>query len=83
VAINIKDPATDRLARELAALTGQPITVAVRDAIEERVVMLRRRRMATDAPDLSDIITRGRARRTVDDRPDEEILGYGADGLPT
>ncbi len=83
MAINIKDPTTDRLARELAALTGQPITVAVRDAIEERVALLRRRQAAASGPDLSGIIQRGRARRTLDDRSDDEILGYGDDGLPT
>lgn len=33
MAINIKDPETDRLARELAAQRGQPITDVVRDAL--------------------------------------------------
>ena len=83
MAINIKDPATDRLAREPAALTGQPITVAVRDAIEERVALLRRRQATASGPDLSDSIERGRARRTLDERSEDEILGYGDDGLPT
>ena len=29
MAFNIKDPETDRLVRELASLTGQPITVGL------------------------------------------------------
>lgn len=37
MALNIKDPKTDRLARELAAATGESITIAVRRAIEERL----------------------------------------------
>ena len=36
MAINVKDPATDALARELAALTGESLTTAVRRSIEER-----------------------------------------------
>ena len=82
MALNIKDPETDRLARELAALTGQPITAAVRDAIEDRIAALRRRKAADSSTDLADVIARGRARRVIDDRPDDEILGYGEDGLP-
>jgi antitoxin VapB len=37
MALNIKDPATDRLARKLAARTGESITLAVRTAIEHRL----------------------------------------------
>lgn len=82
MALSIKDPETDRLARELAALTGQPITVALRDALRERLAALRARDAAVARPGLADIIARGRARRTLDGRSEDEILGYGADGLP-
>lgn len=82
MALNIKDEATDRLARELAALTGQPITAAVRDAIEAQLEVVRRRRRITGDPDLLGIIARGRARTTVDSRSEEQILGYDEDGLP-
>lgn len=82
MALNIKDPETDRLARELAALTGQPITSAVREAIEARLAVLRRRRDVGSATDLLAIIHRGRARATVDTRAEEEILGYDDRGLP-
>ncbi len=82
VALNIKDDETDRLARELAALTGQPITTAVREAIEAQLASLRRRRRVASRPDLTAIITRGRARRMLDERPEDEILGYGEHGLP-
>ena len=82
MALNIKDPETDRLARELAALTGQPITAALRDAIREKLAAIRAREAAAPRPGLADIIARGRARRALDERSDDEILGYGEDGLP-
>lgn len=81
MALNIKDLETDRLARELAATTGETITEATRHAIEERLTRLRRR--PAKVAELSEIISRGRARRALDDRPEEEILGYGTDGLST
>jgi antitoxin VapB len=81
MALNIKDPETDRLARELATLTGESITDATRRAIEERLRLVRRSHRAER--DLSGIIRRGRARSVLDARPSDEILGYGTDGLPT
>lgn len=81
MALNIKDPETDRLARELAELSGVPITTAVREAIEERLVVLRAR-TRTKAPGLDAIIARGRARPTLDTRSEDEILGYDTSGMP-
>ncbi|AMW03779.1 type II toxin-antitoxin system VapB family antitoxin [Gemmatimonas phototrophica] len=37
MAISIKDPDTDRLARELAAVTGESLTEAIRAALVERL----------------------------------------------
>ena len=82
MAINIKDPDTDRLARELAALTGEPLSAAVREAIVERLAVVRRRKAGARSGDLADIIARGRHRQTLVDRTEDEILGYGPDGLP-
>jgi antitoxin VapB len=81
MALNIKDPETDRLARELAELSGVPITTAVHDALEERLAVLRSRSHA-NPPGLEEIITRGRARAALDARPEDEILGYDNQGLP-
>lgn len=81
--LNIKDPETDRLARELAAATGESITVAAKRALEERLVRVRARQASiADADGVEEIIARGRARALLDDRPADEILGYDADGLP-
>ena len=81
--INIKDPATDQLARRLAAAAGESITVAVRVAMEERLERIeRRQRRAAHSAQLGRYITRARARRVLDDRTAEEILGYDEIGLP-
>lgn len=37
MALSIKDPETDRLARALAEATGESITEAIRRALEERL----------------------------------------------
>jgi antitoxin VapB len=84
MALNIKDEGADRLARELAAETGESITTAVSVAVRERLERLRgavpreRRR-----EELTRIAARSAARRVRDKRSAEEILGYGPDGLPS
>lgn len=83
MALNIKDPQTDRLARELAAATGESITVAARTAIEERLARVRARAAVQPRGDeLRELIHRGRARRALDPRAPEEVLGYDEHGLP-
>lgn len=84
MALNIKDPETDRLARELAQLTGESITSALHRAIQMRLDRERARRHAPATRHvLAELIQRGRARETLDTRSAEEILGYDAAGLPT
>lgn len=84
MALNIKDPTADRLVRELAATTGESITTAVTVAVRERLERLRG--MAPAEARLQAILRiseRAAARPVIDDRTDEEILGYDEDGLPT
>lgn len=83
MALNIKDPETDRLARELASATGESITVAARIALQERLRRVRASALEhTVRAELDAIIERGRRRRAVDDLTDDEILGYDEQGLP-
>lgn len=83
VALNIKDPETDRLARELAAAVGESITVATRVALAERLARVRaRQNTAGQAAELDAIIQRGRARAILDERTADEIVGYDDHGLP-
>lgn len=84
MALNIKDPVTDRLARELAEATGESITVSLRIAIEERLRRVRTRPVSeARAAELHALIERGRSRPVLDDRRLEDILGYDEYGLPT
>jgi antitoxin VapB len=84
MALNIKDDGADRLARELAAETGESITTAVTVAVRERLERLRgavpRERRAQE---LTRIAVRSARRRVIDRRSADEILGYGPDGLPS
>ena len=85
MALSIRDPKTDRLARELAALTGETMTEAIRTALEERLERERRQQdqgAEALAEDLMAIGRRCAALPVVDDRPDEEILGYDECGVP-
>lgn len=83
MALNIKDPATDRLARELSEETGESITEATRKAIDERLTRVRARSVGRPQRDaLQAIIERGRARDTCDERAPEEIIDYDEHGLP-
>ncbi|MEL4358996.1 MULTISPECIES: type II toxin-antitoxin system VapB family antitoxin [unclassified Luteococcus] len=79
--INIKDPGTDELARRLADRTGESITVAVRTAMQERMDRLEGRQHRT-LDELHAYIERGRARRMLDARSAEEIIGWDQDGMP-
>lgn len=84
MALNIKDPEADRLVRELAAETGESITVAARTAFAERLRRVRAgSTSAGDRARVAEIIRRARSRDVVDERSEEEILGYDDDGAPT
>ena len=82
MALNIKDPETDRLARELAALMGTSITTALRTALQERLSRTRPR-IDVAFSDIQAIIDRGRARPVQDDRSEAAILAYDEHGLPS
>ena len=81
--LNIKDAATERSVRELAALTGETVTTAVRRAAEERLQRVRRGPAgARLAAEILEIGKRCAALPDLDRRPPDEILGYDEHGLP-
>ena len=84
MALNIKDAETDRLAREVAAATGESITSAVHRALQEKLDRLRRP-VVDEAlfDDIMRISRRSATRPIIDDRTPDEILGYDEHGLPT
>lgn len=83
MALNIRNTETERLAAELALLTGQTKTEAVTDALRSQLARLRRERSGRSLADELDDIGRRCANLPVrDGRPAEEVLGYDRDGLP-
>lgn len=80
MALSIKSEKADRLARDLAALTGESITEAVELSLEVRLDVERRRRRRVV---LADIVERARRLPVLDGRTADEILGYDEHGLPT
>ena len=84
MALNIKSPEADRLARELAAATGESLTTAVETALRERLARERgRRRTEVVARRLRALRDEVRGLPVKDPRTPEMILGYDEHGLPT
>lgn len=81
--LSIKHPEADRLARELAARTGETLTEAVIAALRERLI---REKGRARGPRLSEqLATIGRrcaALPILDRRTPDEILGFDEQGLP-
>ena len=80
--LNIKDRAVHDEARELARLTGESLTEAVRMAVHERLERVRRRRKKPLADRVQPIIDRFAARPVLEERSEDEILGYDETGMP-
>ncbi len=82
MAISIKDPETDRLARQLAAATGETLTDAIREALRERLAREAKRARRGLAAEVRRIQERIARLPVLDDRTDDQILGYDENGLP-
>ncbi len=84
MALSLKDAETDRLAREVAKLTGESLTEAVRQALAERLERERRRRGRGKslAERLNEIALHCAALPDYDTRTPDEIIGYDEYGVP-
>lgn len=83
MALSIKDPEADRLARRLAKATGESLTDAVTTALRERLARVEQRSRARRlADELDAIAKRCAALPVLDPRAPDEILGYDETGLP-
>lgn len=82
MAFSIKDPETDRLARALAAATGESLTEAVRAALRERLERESKRGRRGVAAEMRRIQERVARLPVLDHRSPDEILGYDEHGLP-
>jgi len=83
VALSIKSIETERLAREVAAKTGESLTGAIQKALEERLDRLKQqRRSQILSSQLEDILRRVDQLPILDSRTADEILSYDEHGLP-
>jgi antitoxin VapB len=83
MALSLKDPETDRLAREVAKLTGESLTEAVRIALAERLERERRKRGRSKSlvERLNQIALRCASLPDCDTRTPDEIIGYDDKGM--
>ncbi len=83
MALNIRNPETEKLATELARQTGESKTEAVTRALRDRLVRVRRERSKRRlADELEEIAEHCASLPVLDSRQAEEILGYDENGLP-
>ena len=82
MALSIKDPEADRLAREVARATGESLTTAVVQSLRERLARLRRPRGRALSAELLKIARRCASAPVRDSRGAEEIIGYDEKGVP-
>ncbi len=83
MAISIKSVEAERLAREIAAKTGESLTGAIQKALEERLQRLKQQRKSQAMlSQLDDILRRVDQLPVIDSRSADEIVGYDEHGLP-
>ncbi len=84
VALNIRNPETEELARIVSELTGESKTHAVKVALRERLNQIQRRQFSEfRIQELLDIADHCSSLPTLDNRSENEILGYDVTGLPS
>jgi antitoxin VapB len=82
--LSIKDPEADRLARAVAACTGETLTQAVINALRDRLAREEQKDVDV-AGKVAHAMEIGRhyvAQPLRDDRTADEIIGYDERGLP-
>ncbi len=82
MAFSIKNDETDRLARDLAATTGESLTDAVTVALRERLDRQRAHGRADVARLLRRLSDEVSALPVLDDRDPDQVVGYDDRGIP-
>lgn len=79
--ISLKNDRAEKLARQVAAETGESLTEAIIHSLEERLERLKRRRSAPDLTEtLMAISRRCSSLPDLDTRSADEILGHDDNG---
>jgi antitoxin VapB len=85
MALNIKNAETERLAREFARRRGKGITEAVTEVLRREVERERRKPRHGDRAEIErridEIVERYNRLPLLDERSDDEILGYNEQGV--
>jgi antitoxin VapB len=83
MALSIKNPQAEQLARELARETGENLTEVILKALHERLQRVKARaRPRGLAEQLDEIAVRCAGLPVLDTRSEDEILGYDENGIP-
>jgi antitoxin VapB len=85
MALSIKSPEVERKVRQLAAVTGESITSVIMIAVDEQLKREERRRESKQflIDDLMAIAKHCASLPVLDDRSEDEIIGWDENGLPT
>jgi antitoxin VapB len=83
MAMSIKSPEAEALARKVSAATGESLTLAILTSLRERWERLERRKQPSSlADELNELAQRCAALPVQDLRSPEEIIGYDENGVP-
>ncbi len=82
MALSIKSEEADRIARELASVTGETLTHAVTVALRERLARERAAGVEATVRRLVRLADEVRALPVLDARSADEVLDYDERGLP-
>jgi antitoxin VapB len=84
MALHITNPSVEQKVRDLASLTGESMTDAIGAAVEERLVRMKPSSARAAQPTVEELLALVHSfhlRPINEDLTDDEILGYGPDGL--
>jgi antitoxin VapB len=83
MALSIKNPETEQLARQVAQVTGESLTEAIQKSLKERLERLsRQQRHHFMRSEIDEILRRVDALPILDHRSPDEIIGYDEHGIP-
>ncbi|HEY3778232.1 MAG TPA: type II toxin-antitoxin system VapB family antitoxin [Rhizomicrobium sp.] len=80
--MNVASPRLNDLAQRLARATGEDVQTALERAVEERLSRIGNLAPIDRQKALRGFFNRVSGMPIRDDRPPDEIVGYGPDGLP-
>jgi antitoxin VapB len=82
MALSIRNPRAEKLAREISAISGKNITQVIINALEDQIERLQSQwRYPDTVNEIMNISKRCKSIRDIDKRSPDEILGYSQTGV--